>query len=321
MRSLVIPILALLVGFASGCSEEDAGEAATTIAEDSASASEDSLSGGEDTGEEVEEEPAFETQGPCLTSDDCDSGWCDKTKGGCVDCFLEAHCKDDEVCFEGVCEPKQSCEGGTPCASGVCKSNLQCGDCQIDTDCSDGLVCENYVCGPKDKPCTSDEECQDNGQICGGSGSCVDCNNDTQCGDGEYCNDGTCYPTPCNPGEAACLGNAIQICRADGTGYYLLPCEGDLSCLNGQCLETQCTPGEVECLQHQVKECTASGQIVIKKCPPNQECISGACTHAPARSGHLRHIGFHERHCGEKRVAQLLLRGRNRRVPPTLARL
>ena len=118
---------------------------------------------------------------------------------------------------------------------------------------------------------------------------CVDCNNDTQCGDGEYCNDGT-SPHPCNPGEAACLGNAIQI-GADGTGYYLLPWEGDLSCLNGQCLKRNAPRVRWNAFNTRSRSVRRAVRSSSRSALPTRNAF-GACAPMRQRSV-IFDIGFH----------------------------
>lgn len=278
MVTLQRTFLVLLAILLIGCGDETESSNAGT----ESSAVTDSLSsdGNTDDIEEIdaEVELTYEVGGICQTSSECAGGWCDKAKGGCVDCFLTAHCEDDEMCMNGVCVPKESCGDGESCTQGICLDSGDCGDCQVDSDCADGLICVDQVCRPPFGPCESDADCEEIAAVCDAStGSCVDCKNDSQCGNGEYCKDKQCYPNPCNAGEANCVDNDVQICRSDGLGYYLIPCAEELSCLNGQCLQTECTPGVTECLQHQVKDCTPDGKLIIKNCPPNQECIEGAC--------------------------------------------
>jgi hypothetical protein len=221
----------------------------------------------------------FEVGDPCLKSDDCPAGWCDKLKGGCVDCFLNAHCIDGEVCFEGKCTSEAECDTDAECADGVCE-NGSCIECREDGDCPSGWQCLEYNCRPPGKPCASDGECADIGASCdGATGLCEDCGDDSDCDFSEYCKEGVCAPDPCVASSATCdaTSASVLVCKSDGSGSYLVPCDAGETCIGGSCTTLQCEPGKKECVKGQILECTEDGQLIQKACPPSQECEAGAC--------------------------------------------
>jgi hypothetical protein len=265
-------LFALLIATAfaaTGCSDPGPSE-------EGGDTGEDTTPSDADAGPDTSNNPEYEVGNFCLESGECGPEWCDKQKGGCVECFMTSHCPDDLVCFNGECVDLVSCED--TCEAGVCVDNV-CVECETDEDCDGTFVCVEQVCRPPAALCDADEDCHPIGATCDEtSGICQDCTDDSQCQTGgEYCNEGVCTPLTCIPGEQSCLGDLIQICRTDGQGYYLIACSEGESCLKGSCTELDCVPNTTECLQHQIKECTEDGTLIIKGCGPSQECVNGEC--------------------------------------------
>lgn len=226
---------------------------------------------------DVGQDPEYLVGDPCLNSGDCPGGYCDKRKDGCVECYTNAHCPDEEVCFNGECVPLEECTSSADCGSGVCIAE-KCVECESDSDCKGTFECIANVCRPKAQTCSQNADCQPFGAVCDtGLGHCVDCEDNSQCSPEEYCDIPSCVPKPCVPGAVSCDGNDVVVCKSNGSGQYSFPCDEGLTCFNGECLSLTCTPGEVECVKHQVKECTPAGNLVLKSCPPGQECSNGGC--------------------------------------------
>lgn len=264
-------ILVLLAALAA-CSDEATDE---PLASDVADA------GGDASGVDVATDtggpdPVYEVGDPCVTSDQCGTQVCDNRKGGCVQCNVTGQCLDGKACFNGECVAEADCSPSEPCKTGVCGESGTCVECRADEDCKGSFVCVDHVCRPPYGPCTAKADCTS--QVCVPSKqTCGDCLDDSSCGKGETCKDYACVPKPCQPGVPTCEGDAIRLCRKDGTGGHLIPCQTGQSCVSGVCLSKQCEPGKTECVKYQQKVCTESGEIIVKNCPPGQECRDGDC--------------------------------------------
>lgn len=218
--------------------------------------------------------------GPCVSSDDCPSAWCDKRYGKCVDCFTTRHCADDEVCSYGSCVEPEGCGAGA-CPYGVCTVDNVCIDCVDDAGCAPGLACVDNVCRPPATGCADSSECAATGAVCLPSGECGDCLDDTGCGDFEVCSEGACVPKPCLPAQASCVGDIVQVCRRDGKGFEQIQCGEGQTCFAGECILDECEPNTTRCDKYVLKQCSADGKLLTKACPPGQECLNDEC--APMR--------------------------------------
>ena len=242
--------------------------------------------GGPGAGADAADAPDSEDEGPdipvgafCLSSDECPGQFCDKRHGGCVDCYLDQQCPDNEVCIGALCTPESGCGDGIGCAVGVCDTEAgHCVGCTEDADCGTGLACVGGVCRPPFPDCEDYDDCAPLGAACLETGQCGDCEDDTQCGNYEACQEGMCVPDSCFPGIPSCVGNEIQICRATGDGYDKILCPDGQTCFAGECVESDCTPpGSQVCEKFQLKVCQDNGTLLTKDCGLGQECIEDSC--------------------------------------------
>ena len=271
-------LLAVLALAAQACGGDDPAPAAADAVTDVGGASD----GSTDVAPDVGADPTFQVGTYCVDSDECEGGFCDKRKQGCVQCAMTAHCADGQTCVNGECVDSVECSDASPCASGVCDEGT-CVECLADTDCKGTFECVDKVCRPPFPACTATEQCMAGAVCIPSRETCGDCLDDSVCGGKETCVDGRCIPRPCQPGLPSCVGDSVLVCRADGLGYHILPCQTGKSCLAGVCVEKSCTPGTTECVKYQQMTCTDQGEVVIKNCPPGQECREGECRNMKQR--------------------------------------
>lgn len=273
--ALLALALALALG-APACEESAPAEG------DATESSEGSGAGaGSDVAEPAPE--VFETQGTCVVTEECGPGlFCDKRKGGCVQCFTNAHCPDGQFCHRGACIEDNACESDDECLLSVCGPLSKCVECNETADCpQDGWVCVAQACRPPYGGCEDQQDCTSVGAVCDvAAGVCTGCEGESGCGQFEACDEATkeCLPDICPPSNAFCFGDVVKICREDGKGYYDVACPDGQTCSEGECVFEDCDePGILSCKKYKVTECTPQGKIVSKACPPGAECGDGEC--------------------------------------------
>lgn len=238
---------------------------------------------------EVLETASYEDLGSgpfCTRSSECPAGFCDKLTGRCVECFVEQHCPDGQVCASGSCVETQGCnETLNECDDLVCDLEAgHCVQCLEDSHCGAGKWCWNHVCRFKPEECADGGECQQGGAVCSSDkGLCLDCGIDSDCAWFEHCEEQACLPRPCTPGNPECLDDSLaKVCRTDGQGFFYLQCAQGEQCMQGICVEPHCTPGEYTCVNFAKSVCQldpVAGELTYKTmpCPPAQVCIDKGC--------------------------------------------
>ena len=211
----------------------------------------------------------------CTLTDTCNGGTCeglgspcpgqvcDEPNDRCVDCLVDGHCDDQNVCTDDACnsnlcdhspntlpcEDGQFCTSNDTCSNGECVGGVDpcppllcneafnaCVVCLVDADCDD------------DDPCTTD--------VCNLVGDCEYYYNTAPCDDGVFCNGtetcsaGVCVSSgdPCTPalcdedGDRCVECFAASDCDDDGVGCT------DTQCIDGSCfnipLDSRCDDGE-----------------------------------------------------------------------------
>src|SRR5579871_381189 len=78
----------------------------------------------------------------------------------------------------------------------------------------------------------------------------------------------------CSPNDPpACDGNALKVCRMDGSGYDFTPCTS--GCANGACT---CNPGDLQCMGQEAQQCGMDGAWhTIQTCANGTQCMNGTC--------------------------------------------
>jgi len=99
------------------------------------------------------------------------------------------------------------------------------------------------------------------------------------CPEGLLCDDGECVESACQPLSAQCLGNDVQICSPDGTGWSApMPCPEGQVCQEGACLAPECEPGTKICVDNKVLECAEDGlSWTASACAEDEVCFEGQC--------------------------------------------
>jgi hypothetical protein len=136
--------------------------------------------------------------------------------------FIEAPCRSNQICVEGVCLVPECTPG-----------SVVCDDQTVVTCNNEGAV-------------VSSEACSERLECASSPGGCV-------------CEDGDCTVLACVPDSGRCVGNAAQRCAADGRAY--LPAEdcGENFCVSGTCQARVCEPSTQVCRDETVVTCNADG--------------------------------------------------------------
>jgi hypothetical protein len=125
--------------------------------------------------------PPCDVGGACLIDADCTTTHCQPEYGKCVDCYLDAHCDEDEYCVANEpiwdCYPKAAvgvgCVRDGQCLSGHCvglDGTSVCCDRDCSAECDSCFAVEtggdDGYCLPADLLCPGDHRCD-------ASGACV----------------------------------------------------------------------------------------------------------------------------------------------------
>ena len=212
---------------------------------------------------------------PCDSTLDCPpASVCDRARGECVECVMDADCLGAaERCVGSMCVVRTTCTTSRQCPGQVCDLAREiCVDCAADIDCSDGLVCADdgtcaeptVGCLPSTRLCASQTEfvvCDSEGRFSDAQacltgqtcvdGTCADRSCAPACGADEVCVDATCVPLECAPSCTADEVCDAGVCRC-GEGPR---CSTGFECEGGRCEPTACEPS----------------------CPVGEECVGGDC--------------------------------------------
>lgn len=85
---------------------------------------------------------------PCANDNDCAGGFCDLSKGQCVECLTTSHCETG-ICSGGFCIQSATCSNDAECGDQFCNSQGNCVECYENSHCDSG-VCnlQTFVCIP-----------------------------------------------------------------------------------------------------------------------------------------------------------------------------
>ncbi len=180
----------------------------------------------------------------CRTDDDCpqpgfEGDFCEPEDLVCVDCYLDAHCDDGEICDldRNVCV-------GRPC-----DTNADCPDgrfCQFpDTTCGGGglctlrpIVCSNDfdpVCGCDNTTYANACRASAAGASLRGLGACPVCDNDDDCPQGDLPGDF------CEPSDRICVDCYLDLHCGEGES-----CDLDANICRFRCTrDAQCGDDEI----------------------------------------------------------------------------
>lgn len=212
--------------------------------------------------------------GPVLACDadhPCTVGVCDPLAHVCVGCVTTFDCATGEACQEHACVAAAWCNSDIACKATqqVCDVDSgACVDCLTPSDCGDAQVCAGHKC--VDAPsCKSSKDCA---AVCDvTAGVCVGCLKDTDCAANAYCGgDYQCKPDLCT--GAACAGDQVFVCLANGSGFApATSCDDALSCTTDVC-----AVGE-GCV-HLANSATCSDGSA---CTEADVCADGQCSGTP----------------------------------------
>jgi hypothetical protein len=207
--------------------------------------------------------------------------------GGGATSVLFTECNADEVCDpafaacrDRICEPgKLGCDStrtavcnalgtgweqsGADCAAsdkvcvdGACKPHVCVANSQF---CQDG---DAYLCDAMGVSATLREACYD-------SYHCV-----TYAGSYAYCSYNSCVP-----GAAACNGNAVSTCNAEGSGVLAggTDCGADKVCSGGACQTKVCEGNSTFCKDGDIAYCQGGlSSSTWTNCPDDAPCATTA---------------------------------------------
>ena len=157
----------------------------------------------------------------------------------------EIGCVDESTAF--ICE-----------ADGVTRSELPC---RSDQYCEEG-ICIALLCEPDAVTCENGiiQSCDSLGAeqttvICAEQAECIDARFGCRCGD-----DNSCVPRACVAGSARCVGNSVQVCLDDETGFSApVVCDAEDICRSGACIPARCDAGSTSCAGDTLLTCGADG--------------------------------------------------------------
>jgi hypothetical protein len=167
---------------------------------------------------------------------ECEPIPCTPNDIGCVDRETAFICEADGVTrTEFPCRSDQYCEEGV-CLALVCEP--------------DSVTCENGII----QTCDSLGESQTT-VICAEQEECATSRFGCRCGD-----DNTCEPRACVADTSRCVGNSVQVCLSDETGFSTpVPCEAEEICRSGACVPARCDVGSTSCAGDTLLSCGADG--------------------------------------------------------------
>lgn len=180
-------------------------------------------------------------------------------------------CADDAPCLEGgdetaACEPLLCVPDAIGCvdlgAAYLCEPD---GRSLVEAPCRETQICVAGVCViPECEPATT--TCDgDRVVVCDGEGRVVSdeaCATQSECitsPGGCACRAGACVELACVPDSARCVGNAVQACAPDGSGYSAPADCGAQFCVEGECLDRVCEPSTVTCRGEVIVACSGDG--------------------------------------------------------------
>ncbi|HKU43776.1 MAG TPA: hypothetical protein VJR89_36705 [Polyangiales bacterium] len=230
------------------------------------------------------------------------------TTAGAVRCSALGEGKR-EACTDGKWQPSEACAAGQTCVvdaggSGACVTRAEvcrgsggkavCDAqgtlfvCNADesiksqTMCQSARLCQAGRAAQTCAVCVPTEEHRCTGKTlerCAADGMSFAKLED--CATAALCNKtaGMCTDSVCVPNKAACDGNTLLVCNADGTGWKsMTPCGGGTcDAAGGDCNE--CEPGSKKCDAQMVLTCDAAGQTYTpSSCPSGDHCVGlGQC--------------------------------------------
>ncbi|MFN0061454.1 MAG: OmpA family protein [Myxococcaceae bacterium] len=128
---------------------------------------------------------------------------------------------------------------------------------------SAGFAVVLSACPPAGDSCSSDEQCQERGEVCV-NGQCQECATDANCKPGFVCQANQCVPKPeCAVDQDCPAGRMCQ-----GGRCLAAECKADADCKEGKCREGLCVKGA----------CNSTAD-----CKSGEECREGMCA-APLAS-------------------------------------
>lgn len=194
-------------------------------------------------------------------------------------CPVTSHCREDADgarCEKDTCTPHQTtCVDATTLS--VCGSDGQVAE---EIDCAEtGQVCVSgacatLICEPGEIRCVGG-----NPMSCNSTGTALvrleTCTTDTFCS----VKTGACEEDVCVASSRECDGDAVVVCKADGSGYEEEDdcAAGGGGCLDGECHPILCDEGQTFCSDESVYSCDEGGvsATLVATCGHNHTCIEG----------------------------------------------
>lgn len=192
----------------------------------------------------------------------------------------------------GTAYSTSTCTNGRRCVADGGAASCRCvrtGErrCSVDDDVYEYDSCDNQLSRVDDCVLSQGERCLvfEDGPRCSRP---VTCQTDSNCFIGAFCFDGGCVPDVCNaapPGNRSfCNGETVTTCRANGSGYDTVACDGPDA---GRVCVTLSTSPYADCRCqanarqgcdstdiYQFNSCGQRGSLV-RSCTSPQECQEG----------------------------------------------
>ena len=208
------------------------------------------------------------------TCKSCITGTCSAVKGA----EDPGACDGTQSCdASGACKKKngQDCNGGSECASAICKDG-KCCDNECVTPCRSCVTgtCLPITNGPDNSECMTTKSCD-------AQGSCKLIQGQT-CAGKEECLSGFCAP-----GGKCCDRECPALCHSCATGTCLQLTAGSED--NPDCMGTKACSAEGECKKKNAQPCTGGVECASGICKDGVCCDTECVTpcHSCAADGHL----------------------------------
>ena len=208
------------------------------------------------------------TNGKCHFNTDCDTGYCDRIAGECVECRNKYDCwaqndwSRDFWCVHSQCVEPATCSSDLQCTGqGLLCIKEKCLECEDSAECSEGR-CIGNSCIEK-RPCETSLDCVDISMVCVGYDEkyCAECSQTADCPSSEICaGHDICYPDPCVGVDCSGYGTcsderySYPTCncsemnyRDDGEGHCVTPCTEGLCEPHGTCIAQSATEFDCNC--------------------------------------------------------------------------